>query len=461
MAQDIAQNGGASSQDVSNANALNQGVSEVRQTLQEGSDAQAALLAQIAAAITADIIGGSTGGTDNRILISKGTGGRALEASGASADTSGNVNLNGGDLTCDDITCDDIAADDIAAQDGAFSATLTRSGTGVAVISQGFNLLNGTIVESRSSNAATFAIKTRAGADPSASDAVDIVFRNVTAGDGTYSIVSLTGALSLTISSGSTLGTSSASPFRIWLVCFNDGGTARLGAINCLSSVSVYPLAAWDIASSTAEGGAGGADSAQVFYTGTAVSSKAYTILGYLTWESGLTTAGTWDAAPTRIQIKSGATPNPGAIVQSVHTQTGTVATGSTTIPDDNSAPQQGTEGTEFMTRAITPSSTANLLDIKTQAITAPSAGVRIIHAMFQDATADAIATAYAVANTANTADTVGLWHRMKAGTSSSTTFKLKIGPNSAATVTFNGIATSQTMAGLNNSYMHIDEIMA
>ena len=89
------------------------------------------LLADIAAAITSDIIGGSTGANDNRILISKGTGGRALEASGASADTSGNINTNGGDLTVDDITADDIAAQDINA-----TATLTKGGVNVAVVNQ-------------------------------------------------------------------------------------------------------------------------------------------------------------------------------------------------------------------------------------------------------------------------------------------------------------------------------------
>lgn len=85
------QSGGVSSQDVSNANALNQGVSEVRQQLQESSDTQVALLNSIAAAITSDIIGGSTGANDNRILVSKGTGGRALEASATTLDPSTGV----------------------------------------------------------------------------------------------------------------------------------------------------------------------------------------------------------------------------------------------------------------------------------------------------------------------------------------------------------------------------------
>lgn len=86
MAQDTAPQSNVSSQDVSNANALNQGVSEVRQALSDNSDAVVAQINAITTAVTNSIIGGSTGSTDNRILVSKGTGGRALEASVATLD---------------------------------------------------------------------------------------------------------------------------------------------------------------------------------------------------------------------------------------------------------------------------------------------------------------------------------------------------------------------------------------
>ena len=115
-----------------NAGMLNQAMGAVLETLNSNSSALIAKLTAIASAITASIIGGSTGSTANRVLVAKGTTGRALQATPVTIDPStGNVNTNGGDLTVDDIT-----ADDIAAQDGAFSATLTKGGANVAIATQ-------------------------------------------------------------------------------------------------------------------------------------------------------------------------------------------------------------------------------------------------------------------------------------------------------------------------------------
>lgn len=121
----------ASNIEATNAAQFTQVLSDLADGQADQSAEVVAKVNEIAVAIGSDIIGGSTGTTDNRILISKGTGGRALEASGASADTSGNINTNGGDLTVDDITCDDIAA-----QDGTFSSTLTKGGVNVAIVNQ-------------------------------------------------------------------------------------------------------------------------------------------------------------------------------------------------------------------------------------------------------------------------------------------------------------------------------------
>lgn len=117
---------------------------------------------------------------------------------------------------------------------------------------------NLTITTSRAGNAETIAIKTLAGTDPSPTDPVRIAFATTTGG---FEVLELTTALSLTLSSGSTLGATSAQPFRIWLTVFNDAGTLRLGAIKCAMTDGVYGLQDNVPASSTAEGGAGAADS--------------------------------------------------------------------------------------------------------------------------------------------------------------------------------------------------------
>ena len=163
----------------------------------------------------------------------------------------------------------------------------------------GFALTNGVLTASVALNALTIAIKTKAGTDPSATDPVLVTFRNAAAATGDYEVLSLTAATSFVISSGSTLGTTSATLARLWIVGFNDGGTFRLGAINL--GTTTTEIGDDVISSSTAEGGAGAADSASVFYTGTAVSSKPMRVLGYT--ESTQATAGTWATAPSKVQM--------------------------------------------------------------------------------------------------------------------------------------------------------------
>lgn len=204
-----------------------------------------------------------------------------------------------------------------AAVAGLISGSLTSYGA----------IINGTISESHAASAVTFALKTLAGADPSVNDPVLVAFRNAAAGTGNYVYRTITTPVSVTISSGSTMGFSNGTPGKLWLPLFDDAGTVRMGAINCLSGKNIYPLGQMPLASSTAEGGAGASDSAHVFYTGTAVTSKAYILLGYASYEAGLTTAGTWDASPTRIQLFGAGVPLPGQSIRTVHDTTTTAGT--------------------------------------------------------------------------------------------------------------------------------------
>lgn len=170
-----------------------------------------------------------------------------------------------------------------------------------SLFSGGSEHSNCTLAVSASAGALTIALKDVSGNDPSAANPCIINFRSATGTTGTTSALSVTAATSVVISSGSTLGVTSSTAFRIWVVGFNDGGTFRLGAINCTTysagAVSVYPLDDSVLESSTAEGGAGAADSAGVIYTGTAVTAKASRILGYIEWDASGVTAGTWATA--------------------------------------------------------------------------------------------------------------------------------------------------------------------
>ncbi|MBR0700184.1 hypothetical protein JQ599_09755 [Bradyrhizobium diazoefficiens] len=323
----------------------------------------------------------------------------------------------------------------------------------------GMSMINGTLAASVAGSALTVAIKTLAGNDPSALDPVYVVFRNETAASGDYVVLTVTAATSLVISSGSSLGASNSVAFRVWIVGFNDAGTFRLGAINCRSSSGILPLAAWGIASSTAEGGAGAADTTQTFYTGAAVAAKAYTPLGYMTWEAGLPAAGTWSAGPTRTQLAGPGIPLPGTPLKKERLSTGAVATGTTIIPHDDTIPQS-TEGDLVLSKAIVPSSAANLLRVSAALCLSSTIATYLTAALFQDAGANALTVAAVWQSAAARETIVTLDHLILAGVSVSTTFNIRCGGSGAGTMTVNGNSGSRFYADMLNSYIDIQELM-
>lgn len=308
------------------------------------------------------------------------------------------------------------------------------------------------------SSALTISLKTIGGNDPSATDPVVIPFRSATAATGTITRRTVTAATSLVISSGSTLGFTSAVAGRIWIVVFDEAGTMRLGAINCRNGTSITPLSPSGIASSTAEGGAGAADSAGVFYTGTAVSSKAYTVLGFMEWSAGLTTAGTWAIVPTRIEAYSIGIAMPGEKLQQARTNYVTYASNANSGAfADNK--MQNTEGAEYMAASITPTSAANVIFASARAHLANSAGGSVQIGIFQDSTAAAISqcqeslAAGSVVAQLTEVDFV-------AATTSSTTLKVRAAA-SGGTVYINGIAAGRRGGGSLISSLQVDEYQA
>jgi hypothetical protein len=307
----------------------------------------------------------------------------------------------------------------------------------------------------------TVALKTLAGTDPSSTDPIYILFRNATAGTGDYTVITVSSALSLVVSSGSTLGTQSGLLNRLYITCSNDAGTPRLGIYNPYNSTgpTLIGLDEGVLYSSTAEGGAGGADSAQVIYTGTAVATKAIRILGYI--ESTQATAGTWATTPSKVQIMSQGSHTTGSVVQVLPTLTGAVATGATDIPSDDSIPQIG-EGDEYMTRTITPSSAANILKIEVVFNGGYALGSAIVTAaLFQDATANALAAAWTRSNANDSPIGICFCWLMRAGTASSTTLRLRAGGNAANTLTFNGVGGARRFGGVMASSLTVTEIFA
>lgn len=164
--------------------------------------------------------------------------------------------------------------------------------------SQGGALINGYInVPAPSGNSLTINIKTKAGTDPSATDPVLVVFRNSSLTTSGYVVRSITAATSITISSGSTLGSTNAILARIAVLVLDNAGTVELAVNNLSGGVQLDET---NLISTTAEGGAGAADSATVIYSTTARSSVVYRVAGFL--DSTQATAGTYVTAPSLVQ---------------------------------------------------------------------------------------------------------------------------------------------------------------
>lgn len=128
-----------------------------------------------------------------------------------------------------------------------------------------------------------------------------VTFRNSTANNGVSVTRTVAVQISMTVSSGSTLGTGSGIPSRLQIIAIDNAGTVELAINNVAGGLNLNETG---VVSTTAEGGAGGADSAAVVYSTTARSNVPYRVVGYLDITEA--TAGTWATAPTLVQGAGG-----------------------------------------------------------------------------------------------------------------------------------------------------------
>lgn len=242
-------------------------------------------------------------------------------------------------------------------------------------------------------------------------------------------------------------------------VTFNATATAGLAVLSANT-----PASARTVLSAASAGDA-------VFQIGTVGSVR--TFIGAASTSAATTTSAGIIEIATTAEVTAGTdteravtpaalrAPGGGRVVQSVDTQTGAVATGTTTMPADDTIPQI-TEGTEFMTLAITPTNASNILEIEVVANLAFSAGAPFMTAaLFQDSTADALAATTQVLTGADEPKTYCFRHRMTAGTTSATTFRVRGGSPVAGTTTFNGAAGARLLGGVIASSITITEIAA
>jgi hypothetical protein len=146
-------------------------------------------------------------------------------------------------------------------------------------------------------------------------------------------------------------------------------------------------------------------------------------------------------------------------LLQMVSFETGAVATGTTTIPFDDTIPQS-TEGDQYMSLSITPKSATSKLVIEAIASLQASVANSAAIALFQDSGANAVAVSWTRLADAAHNLMVPLRHVMTAGTTSATTFKVRAG-GQGATITFNGAGGSRFFGGALASSIVIREYAA
>jgi len=175
---------------------------------------------------------------------------------------------------------------------------------------------------------------------------------------------------------------------------------------------------------------------------------------------TNVTAAGTLTVAGATTLTTKLATTNlaTGAVVQVKNVMNFNLVNGTTVLPKDDTIPQK-TEGTEMLTLAITPTNANNKLLIVVHGFWGTTTADWLTVALFQDTTANALAASANYEQGANATNAKGVTHFMTAGTTSETTFKVRVGNKSSATSSMNGINSGRLFGGIMGSGITITEI--
>lgn len=227
-------------------------------------------------------------------------------------------------------------------------------------------IANLTVACSVATNALTIALKTEAGTDATTTDFATIGFRSATLTSGAYVHRTLTAAKSTTISSGSTAGHTSATEWPLYVYAIDAEAISPGAGIEVAWSTS--PVDERYLQTTTAEGGAGAADSSTVLYATTARVSVPVRLIAVLL--STQTTAGTWAAIPTANSAPT--QPSVGAIAQ--------IRPVGTTAPVQGVA--QSTSSGSFTTAS------ASFVDVTNLSVTLTTRGRPVFVAIVHDGSA-------------------------------------------------------------------------
>lgn len=145
-----------------------------------------------------------------------------------------------------------------------------------------------------------------------------------------------------------------------------------------------------------------------------------------------------------------------GSVVQVQYQELVTSSTGTTTIPFDDTIPQN-TEGDEYLSKAITPTNTNNILKIDVVVFCGSGSDDSKVVALFKDSDASAIAAGFHRMGI-NLGGGIKFSHFRTAGSTSAQTFKVRAG-GQGGTFRINGADSSRRFGGVLVSSLCITEI--
>lgn len=166
------------------------------------------------------------------------------------------------------------------------------------------------------------------------------------------------------------------------------------------------------------------------------------------------------------LRVNSGATAyelvantNIGSVVQVLVKTGATPDSTATTIPADNTIPQI-TEGKEYVTQDIMPTSAANLIHVQFTCFAAIGSAGSISIALFQDAVANALAaTSVTPAGTGNNPASLTIDFWIRAASTTARTYRIRFGP-SAGTGYMNQTSTNTLFGASAISFLRIEEVV-
>ena len=266
-------------------------------------------------------------------------------------------------------------------------------------------------------------------------------------------------------------------------VIFSSGtisvGTLTVTSVASIASVNVTGAANLNVLNVSSTASLGGTTNANVLNVASVASLNRLTVssvasLGGVAIASGLVVgaASGGNLGPGTINVASAIYVNgqlsTGKIVQQVHTVTGATASGSNTGPSQNDTIPTTSNGTQFMSQAITPTNASNLLRVDVTfcgSISAISSNGFMAVWLTLNAETDARATAGLSPAVANRTDTISFTYWMTAGSTSAMTFRVyaagRIDSGASITTYFNGTSSGRIWGGTQPSGITITEYSA